>query len=789
MRRHLHHLQETTLTGLAFLFGLQLVKSFLAGLEALSADLSTLAAYGLALALVVTAVHLARVAMGPRAAVSLTAGGLALVRVAEQVVFTPDLDLALSAIGTALFVLFVAVYSDGLRGRGVTTGALFGLGAMLGLAADTAMNGALGGLDLSWRNEGWASAIVVAFAGLLWALLWPALRRPAGPSQRASGGVNLPLLALGPVLLLELFVFQDLGRQTQTIGWDRPAVFAAMAMANVGGVAFASYVITLRSAFYLPVVLFVGTALVALVLATPSGAPAAVTVLLAQMAIGLTLVLAGMALAGGRGGARPTAIALGAAAVLLVAAFLLPRGAAAGEPYVVDHRVASVAAAVAVACALAAAFSLTGVGPVRPRVLAPSAVAILMVLPVAVYWVGWEAPASGRSPVGTSVAGMESFDQAMISLMRRWEVPGAALAVAKDGRLVLARGYGLADVERREPVQPDSLFRIASVSKPITAAAVLKLVEEGRLELDAGAFDLLGLPGPTPAAGADPRTGEITVRHLLQHAGGWDRDRGFDPMFSSDDVAGELGLRGPADCESIVRFMLGRRLDFDPGSRYAYSNFGYCLLGRIVEQVTGRPYADHVRETVLEPAGITGMRMGRSAPGGRAEGEVRYYPYPGAPLARSVFPDHSEWVPPTYGGFYLEAMAAHGGWLASAIDLVKFVTALDGRRHPGLLSRGTVQLMVSPPPRHLWLSASSYYALGWSVEPTGRGESWWHSGSLEGSAALLVRSDDGLAWAALFNSLPKDGDRFLSELNAKLWRASYRVEAWPDHDFFKLYGP
>jgi len=136
--------------------------------------------------------------------------------------------------------------------------------------------------------------------------------------------------------------------------------------------------------------------------------------------------------------------------------------------------------------------------------------------------------ASQQIPItGIPVPGMESFDRFMTNLMARYNIPGAAVAVVKDGRLVFAHGYGLADKENNQLVQPESLFRIASISKPITAVTVLKLVEEGKLDLDAKVFCAPGgscllehlqpLPGRTVL---DQRIYNITVRMLLQHSGG-----------------------------------------------------------------------------------------------------------------------------------------------------------------------------------------------------------------------------------------------------------------------------
>ena len=157
-----------------------------------------------------------------------------------------------------------------------------------------------------------------------------------------------------------------------------------------------------------------------------------------------------------------------------------------------------------------------------------------------------------------------------------WDVPGASLAITKDGRLILAKGYGLTNMENQKLVQPDTLFRIASISKPITAVAVMQLVEDGLLNLDDRVFQILDRFQPPEGVHKDPRLDDIAVRHLLQPSGGWDRGRSYDPMFSTGKVEDELGVPKPASCRDVIRFMLGHPLDFDPGTGYAYSNFGYA---------------------------------------------------------------------------------------------------------------------------------------------------------------------------------------------------------------------
>ena len=358
--------------------------------------------------------------------------------------------------------------------------------------------------------------------------------------------------------------------------------------------------------------------------------------------------------------------------------------------------------------------------------------------------------------------------------------------MVKDGRLVLAKGYGLADVENGELVQPDSLFRIASISKPITAVAILTLVEDGLLDLDERAFDILDHLNPSGGEVLDPRVNEVTVRELLHHSGGWDRKASYDPMFIPWRVATHTGAEPPIVCDDVIRFMLEQPLDIDPGAKYVYSNFGYCILGRVIEEKTGQRYEEYVRENVLAPLGITRMKIGGTTLEEKVDGEVAYYDYPGRDLAHSVLQTEPERVPWPYGGFYMQAFDSHGGWIASPIDLVRFVRGLNGSEPPPVLRPETVELMVSRPDT-LWPDEPYYYGMGWSVRPTRGDANWWHDGSLPGTRSVLVRTYHGMVWAVLFNSRPKDNG-FLGELDKAMWLAVREVTTWPDHDLFTLYG-
>jgi N-acyl-D-amino-acid deacylase len=402
-------------------------------------------------------------------------------------------------------------------------------------------------------------------------------------------------------------------------------------------------------------------------------------------------------------------------------------------------------------------------------------------------------PVQQEIPIsGTAVPGMGIYDQAIPDLMRKFAIPGGAVAVLRDGKLIYARGFGYADVATKTPVQPDALFRIASVSKPITGVAVMKLVEEGKLALDDRVAPFISYLTPAPGATVDPRWEQITIRHLLNHTGGWDRDKpngGFDPMFVPGIAAAAVNAPAPASAETIIRYMKGLPLDFTPGERHVYSNFGYAILGRVIERVSGMPYEDYVRTRVLQPVGANRTRLGKTRLSDALAGEVKYY-LPGepglgmtAPLVPSVFPNGGP-VPVNYGGFYIEAMDSHGGWVSSTIDLLRFMTGVDGRgKRTNILGAGLIAEMTSN--GYPLCGGACSYATGWLIRPTQGEANWWHGGSLPGTTSILVRSYNNFAWVALFNA--RAGTNFDNELDAALWNALGAVTTFPSHDLFSSF--
>lgn len=393
----------------------------------------------------------------------------------------------------------------------------------------------------------------------------------------------------------------------------------------------------------------------------------------------------------------------------------------------------------------------------------------------------------GSSRLAAADGDVSSFSRMMTAFLARHDVPGAALAVARRGRLVFAGGFGYADAEKTELVRPAALFRIASVSKPLTAVAVLQLVERGKLTLDDAVLDRMP---PFPDAITDPRWKAITVRQCLQHTGGWDRDRSFDPIGRPAAIAKKLGTGLPVTPEHVVRYMLGRKLDFAPGARHAYSNLGYLVLGRVIEAVTGRRYEEYVRTDVLAPLGVTAPRLGRALLADRAAGEVKYHD-PKRAAGPSLYPAKAGRVPVVYGAMNLEAFEAHGGWIASAVDLVKFAAAFDEPAKCPILGAKMIAEMFARPAglagsTFLGKPRDLYYGCGWCVRPAGPGQAnVWHPGGIPGTEALLVRRWDGLTWAVLFNA--SAAESLVGMIDAPVHEAADAVKAWPTGDLFGMY--
>ncbi len=298
---------------------------------------------------------------------------------------------------------------------------------------------------------------------------------------------------------------------------------------------------------------------------------------------------------------------------------------------------------------------------------------------------------------GNSTDNSEQFaaiDEAIAEFQKRIGCEAITIAISRNGKMIYSKGYGWKDAEHQIETPAEALMRIASVSKSITSSAIKSLIRDGKLSLDAKIFDLLELSEPRNEE-FDPRWRDITVAHLLKHEGGWDRDESFDPMFRTLEVEKQYRLRGKAQPEDMIRYMLSKPLQFNPGSRSSYSNFGYCILGRVVEKASGMSYQKYLQQKLFDPFGIKDIQQGRDRPRDWNPREVDY----------------------SLDSLRVEVMDSHGGLIASAPELCKYM-------------------------EHYWLNGDirkleRYY--------------WTYFGSLPGTTAMALQRIDGFNVVVLCN--------------------------------------
>lgn len=347
---------------------------------------------------------------------------------------------------------------------------------------------------------------------------------------------------------------------------------------------------------------------------------------------------------------------------------------------------------------------------------------------------------------GIPVPGMAATDSLVGNFLSNWNVTGATVSFAKDGKLIYNRAFGWADMAHTEPMQPYSLMRIASNSKAITGIAIMKLMEEGMLQLSDTVFGpgrILDQPYYLSVI-TDNRIYNITIKELLEHTAGWDRSvncdgyTGCDPIGFPLHVATVLAEANPVGDSSMIKFLLKKGLNFNPGTQYAYSNIGYLILGKIIQAKTGMSYEAYVH-SLLQPLGICDMHLGKDLLTEKQEREAEYIT-PGTALSAY---GTGEMVPWQYGGMLVNNMNAHGGWISTSSDYVRMILAVDSfNTVPDILSPATITIMTTGS------SANPGYGKGWAVSTVG---TWWHTGSIPGTATIMVRYANGYAYAIHLN--------------------------------------
>lgn len=372
--------------------------------------------------------------------------------------------------------------------------------------------------------------------------------------------------------------------------------------------------------------------------------------------------------------------------------------------------------------------------------------------------------------------GLDKMDQEISRFIGRWSIKGLSLAVTRNDSLLYAKGYGMADVEEGRQMTPQNIMRLASASKLVTAIAIMRLVEDGKLTLGSKVFGPDGILNDSAYTSAikDPRLFDITVDHLLQHKGGFGMGAG-DPMFNTKDIIAAKHLDAPPTNEQLTEIVLGRKIAFTPGQGFRYSNFGYMLLSLVIERLSGRDYWDYVTENVLHPAGCYRFRPATNYYSDRQEDEVHYY----GPDTISVeeYNGSGRMVERVYGGSNINGLLGAGGWCASASDLARLVAATDKYPHVGnIISNESIDSLTA-------YAKDDKISRGWSeIDEHGK---WRRTGTLSSTHTLIERFPNGECWVLITNSgvwtghnFSRDMTKLVSNLRARYSDAFPRRDLW-----------
>ena len=229
---------------------------------------------------------------------------------------------------------------------------------------------------------------------------------------------------------------------------------------------------------------------------------------------------------------------------------------------------------------------------------------------------------------GDAHPALAAVDEAVRKFMVEKGIGAVTFSLSQGGNILHDRAFGWADADLKTPLQPGVKMRVASMTKPVVQAAIKTLITDGKLKADDLVFPVLDLGQYKEAKGCDERWQRVTIQHLLDHKGGWDRDKSGDFTFDTQ-IADTFRVK-PNEMipEHVMRYGMTRKLDFEPGERYAYCNYGYILLVRVIEKVSGQKFMDYLHATVCKVAETPSFSLSSSDARDRQSGEIWYSYHP-----------------------------------------------------------------------------------------------------------------------------------------------------------------
>jgi len=369
----------------------------------------------------------------------------------------------------------------------------------------------------------------------------------------------------------------------------------------------------------------------------------------------------------------------------------------------------------------------------------------------------------------------EKFDAAIRRFMRYWDIKGGSFALMKNDSLIYAKGYGYSDIKDSIECEVKNVFRVASVSKLITAVAIMRLCETGKLSTQDFVFGEEGILCDSLFLNyRDKNIKKITVEHLLRHTGGFANPHG-DAAFNTDLVAKYLGKELPLSMDDMVQYATRIRLRARPGGWFNYSNLGYIILSKVIEKASGMPYETYVKDSVLAPMGCYDMHLAHNYSDEFLENEVKYYEVKEAEPV-PAYDGSDTLVMKSRGGNDVHGLYGAGGWVASPVELLRFVSAIDNCPVKGeFLSQESIDFMT--------MYSKNFKPAGWASVTS---REWLRTGTMAGTSALIKAQKDGYTWVFISNSSSWTGPALSRRMGRDITRALQRVKKWPEVDYFNL---
>ena len=367
------------------------------------------------------------------------------------------------------------------------------------------------------------------------------------------------------------------------------------------------------------------------------------------------------------------------------------------------------------------------------------------------------------------------FDASINRFMRYWGIRGGSFALMRNDSLLYAKGYGFANTQDSIPCEVRNIFRVASVSKLLTAVAVMHLEETGQLSTQDFVFGEDGILNDSLFLDyRDKKIKKVTVEHLLRHTSGFSNPHG-DAAFNMELVAQFLDKPLPLSMDDMVLYATKNRLRAVPGGRFNYSNLGYIVLSKVIEKVSGIPYETYIKDSILAPIGCYDIHLANNYSDGFRENEVTYYEVKEAEPV-PAYDGSDTLVMKSLGGNDVHGLYGAGGWVASPVELLKLVSAINKCPvREDFLTPESINFMTPYGKNAVpagWASSSSNF--------------WLRTGSMSGTSALIKAQKNGYTWVFISNSSSWNGPGLARQMNREITRALLKVKKWPEADYFAL---